>query len=183
MSWKTAISAWGLVTKLFSDACGAKEAELCVREDNPAIGVRGPDCGPERAGPYLFPDEFLKLVAYEGVSLNRRRIHTLAVYLYLRGGELAALEWADIHVDHGYVSVHRALNTDTGKIKSTKTGRVRKVPIEPSASPSLGGHAGGSGRRHRYGPCGRDARVLRLGCRVASPPPHGWRQSGRPLRR
>jgi integrase len=108
-----------------------------VREDNPADNVRGPDRGGDRSGPYLFPSEFLDLAACNGVDLHRRQIYTLAAYLYLRGGELAALEWCDVNLERGYVLVHRSTNSDTGETKTTKTKRTRKVPIEPALMPLL----------------------------------------------
>ena len=137
MSWKTAISAWGVCTKMFDDACRSKLAEFCVRVDNPAKSVRGPDRGADREGPYLYPVEFLKLASCEGVPLHWRQIYALAIYLHVRGGELAALDWASVNLDLGYVHVHQALNTDTGKIKSTKTGHNRRVAIEPTLLPML----------------------------------------------
>jgi integrase len=137
LAWKSAINVWGVCTKLFNDACRSKLPDLCVRDDNPALLVRGPDRGIDRAAPYLFPSEFLALASCQGVPLHWRQIYTLAVYLYIRGGELAALDWADVHLDLGYVHVHRALDTDTGRIKSTKTNRTRKVRIEPTLLPLL----------------------------------------------
>lgn len=47
-SSSTAGKVWGLVTKMFSDACESKVATLRVRTDNPAEGVRGPDRQPKR---------------------------------------------------------------------------------------------------------------------------------------
>jgi integrase len=137
LSWKTATNVWGLVTKLFSDACAAKEKELCVRDDNPCSGVRAPDRGGERAGAYLFPSEATRLLGCPGVPLHLRQIYALAIYLYVRGGELAALEWSDVNLERGYVLVHRSLNTGTGATKATKTKRTRKVPIEPALVPLL----------------------------------------------
>jgi hypothetical protein len=37
----------------------------------------------------------------------------------------------------GYVLVHRALDSDSGQIKSTKSKRARRVPIEPTLMPLL----------------------------------------------
>jgi integrase len=137
LAWKTAVNVWGALTKMFDDSCEAKESDLCVRQDDPTHNVRGPDRGGDRSAAYLFPDEFLQLVRCEGVPLRWRQIYTLATYLYLRGGELAALDWDAVNIDRGYVLIHQSLDSDTRTIKSTKSKRTRKVPIEPTLLPLL----------------------------------------------
>lgn len=71
------------------------------------------------------------------MPLRWRRLYALAVYLYLRPGELAALEWGDVDLAHGFVNVHQALDREAGEVKSTKTGVTRKVPIHPHLAPLL----------------------------------------------
>jgi integrase len=137
LSWTTAGKAWGLVTKLFSDACESKTAALRVRTDNPAAGVPGPDRGERKAKQWLHPSEVAALLACPDVPQRWRRLYALAIYLYLRPGELAALEWADVNAVQNYVSVHQALDIRTGKVKPTKTGDTRKVPIHPALAPLL----------------------------------------------
>ncbi len=135
---KTAVNVYGVVTKLFADACKSKLDELRVPEDNPTMDVAGPDRGIDREGPYLWPLEFLTLASDQGVPLHWRRIYALAIYLHVRAGELAALNWDDVHIDHGDVHIRQALNTDTGEIKTTKTNAgVRKVKIEHNLMPLL----------------------------------------------
>jgi integrase len=143
LHWNTARKVWGLVTKLFSDAQKGKVAALRVRDDNPARDVRGPDEGETTAKQWLHPDEASALLACEpsadapGVPLRWRRLYALAMYLYLRPGELAALEWKDVHLAKGYIHVHQALDLRSGLVKSTKTGVSRKVPIHASLAPLL----------------------------------------------
>jgi integrase len=137
LRWKTATNAWGVVTKMFSDACRSKVLDIRVRDDNPARDVQGPDRGVERSGPYLFPSEFVSLMQCPRVPARWRRIFMLATYLYLRGGELEALQWADVNLDQRYVLVHRSVDIATGEVKTTKTNDVRKVPIEPTLLPLL----------------------------------------------
>jgi hypothetical protein len=55
LHWNTAGKVWGLVTKLFDDACRGKVAALRVRDDNPARDVRGPDEGEPTAKQWLYP--------------------------------------------------------------------------------------------------------------------------------
>ncbi|MBK7582091.1 MAG: tyrosine-type recombinase/integrase [Myxococcales bacterium] len=83
------------------------------------------------------------------VPLRWRKLYALATYLYVRPGELAALEWADVHLDHGYVYVHQSLDLRTGETKSTKTKLTRKVPVPEALRPlleSMHRAAGGKGR-------------------------------------
>lgn len=137
IAWKTAIHSWGLVTKMFADASGAKRRDLRVRADNPAAGVHGPDRGARRAKVYLYPAEFAQLVAHPDVPLRWRRMFALTTYLYARAGEVNALTWADVDLERGVVHIHRSTSRRTGESKSTKTGGTRRVPIEPALMPLL----------------------------------------------
>jgi integrase len=135
--WKTAQNAWGLAKKAFDDACHCKTLALRVRSDNPAAGVRGPDRGERTAKQYLYPSEFLALVSCERVPVRWGRIFALASYLYVRAGELEALEWEDIDLKRGIVNVHRAVDRQRGGTKATKTDTPRRFPIEPALLPLL----------------------------------------------
>jgi integrase len=137
LHWNTARKIWGLVTKLFSDSVRSKIATLRVRKDNPARDVQGPDEGEPTAKQWLYPDEVSALLACPEVPVRWRRLYALATYLYLRPGELAALEWKDVELSSGYVHIHQALDQRTGKAKATKTGVTRKVPIPPALRPLL----------------------------------------------
>ena len=137
LAWKTAINVWGVATKLFADTCNSKIEALLVRQDDPSADVRGPDRGGERSAPYLFPAELEQLVSCELIPVRRRRLYVLATYLYVRGAELEVLEWEDVNLERAYVQVHRAVNTDTGRVGPTKSKQTRKVPIEPSLAPLL----------------------------------------------
>lgn len=133
---KTAKNVWGHVTKMFSDACKSKLPELRVREDNPCLLVEGPEPGHLKDEPFLTPAEFLALVASERTPVRWARIFALTIYLMVRRGELEALDCSDIHVEEGYVSVHRAVDRE-GERGATKTKVKRKVGIEPAIAPLL----------------------------------------------
>jgi integrase len=136
--WKTALNAWSTVRALFRDARGAKDVSLCVRDDNPCDGVAGPDLGTKKAKTYLWPSEFATFVSCASAPLRWRRMVALAVYTYARAGELAALEWTDIDLEHGTMHIHRSLDVKRGRgIKSTKSDVARRVPIEPELLPLL----------------------------------------------
>ena len=153
-SAKTAVNAWVVVRAMFRDARRAKDPALCVREDNPADDVAPPDMGSHKAKTYLWPSEFLALITCERVPLRWRRLFALATYTYARAGELAALEWSDVDLEHGTIHIHRSLDSRRGSAstkatKATKSDTARRVRIEPALAPllaSLHRMAGGTGR-------------------------------------
>jgi integrase len=135
--WKTAVNVWSIVRAMFRDARASKRVELCVRDDNPAEGIAGPDTGAKKAKVYLWPSEFLTLVSCVGVPMRWRRLFALAVYTYARAGELAALEWADVDLEHATIHIHRSTDRVRRRKKSTKTDAARRSPIEPALLPLL----------------------------------------------
>src|SRR5580658_3380063 len=137
LSWKTASNVWVLVSKMCKDMADAKRRELRVREDNPAARVHPPERGEARAKNYLYPSEFLRLIECSGVGVKFRALYAVAVYTYARGGELAALEWSDVDLEHGVIHITKSVDAETHKVKSTKTGTTRRVPIEPHLRPLL----------------------------------------------
>ncbi len=137
-SAKTAINAWGVARALFRDAQRAKDVKLCVREDNPAEGVAGPDAGAKKAKTYLWPSEFDTLVRCERVPRRWRRLFALAVYTYTRAGELTALRWDGVDLEHGTILIHVAEDRVRKRgVRATKTETARRIPIEPALMPLL----------------------------------------------
>jgi integrase len=137
LSWKTASNVWVLVAKMCKDMADAKRRELRVREDNPAARVHPPERGEARAKNYLYPSEFQRLIKCSAIGAKFRALYAVAVYTYARGGELAALEWSDVDLEHGVIHVTKSIDAETHKVKSTKTGATRRVPIEPQLRPLL----------------------------------------------
>ena len=137
LSAKSAMNLWGIVSKMFSDACASKDRTLCVRDDNPADGVRGPDRGPRKVKTFLYPSEIVALLACERVSLSFRRVVALATYLGLRSGELKTLRWEDLDLDRGIIQVHRGFDRMRKKDKATKGNAARKFTMEPAVLPLL----------------------------------------------
>ena len=132
LSWKSAQHVWSLVCGMFHDASAGKLRELRIRDDNPALGLEGPDRGVKKAKVYLYPAEFLTLVSCENkrVPLRWRRFYAVTTYLYARAGEVKALTWDDIDLDRGIVHIHESMNRLTGETKTTKTGVTRRIPLE-----------------------------------------------------
>ena len=137
LEWKTASNVWVLVSKMFKDAVRSKRRDLRCRTTNPADGVEGPERGVRKAKQYLFPSEFLQLVNCQDIELQFRQLYAVAVYLFARAGELAALTWADVDMDHRVVHISKAVDRATGRVKSTKSGDTRRIPIEPNLVPLL----------------------------------------------
>lgn len=52
-----------------------------------------------------------------------------------RIGELARLTWSDIDLKRGVIRVHSAWTADRQGTKSTKSGMVKKIQIEPNLLP------------------------------------------------
>lgn len=137
ISWKTAQNAWMLVTKMFKDATAAKQRDLRVRTDNPALGVAGPETGDRKSKVYLYPSEFRQLVSCAAIGVEFRTIYAAAVYTFARAGELEALTWGDVDLEHGVIHINKAIDRETGDVKTTKSGETRRIPIEAELAPLL----------------------------------------------
>ena len=137
LAWKTGVNVWGIATKLCADACSSKIDALRVRDDNPALGVTGPDRGARKAKQFLYPNEAARFFACKAVPLRWRRAVALAIYLYPRTGELRMLHAEDVDLEHCSVHIHRASDRETGDEKPTKTSHARRVAIEPALLPLL----------------------------------------------
>ncbi|HEY5376277.1 MAG TPA: hypothetical protein VIK01_21500 [Polyangiaceae bacterium] len=101
-----------------------------MRSDNPCVGIAPPDIDDAKELQWLYPDEFLQLLSCERVPLEARRLYALAVYLFVRAGELKALQWTEVDIERGIVPVRVSWHRETGEIKQTKTGKAS------AASPS-----------------------------------------------
>jgi len=167
-SWKTAQNVWSFVARAFKDACDSKTDAIVVLKSNPAEGVRGPDKGTKVSKQYLYPNELRMLLECEAVPLWRRRVYAMAVYTYMRAGELDVLDWSDVDLEHRIIRVHQSRDRSRPKSKvgSTKTDVDRRVTIEPSLLPMLLAMADES----------RRGRVLRM-------PPGGGSDGESPLLR
>jgi integrase len=170
-SAKTAINAWGTVRAIFRDAQRAKDVKLCVREDNPADGVAGPDAAAKKAKTYLWPSEFLTVAQSDRVPLRWRRLFALAIYMYGRAGEITALHWPDVDLDHGTIHIHRSIDrVRKRQAGATKTDTARRIPIEPELLPllrAMHAEAGGKGRVFNMPSVGILSRKLKVYLRRA----------------
>ena len=91
----------------------------------------------QREKQFLYPSELIQLVSYPGLPVRWRRAIALAVYLFPRHGELRALRWESVDLEHGSVHFHESFERRTREVKSTKGKRGRRVAIEPALMPLL----------------------------------------------
>jgi integrase len=139
LSWKTAANCWTLATSMCSDMVNAKRRELRTRKDNPCTDVRAPERGADKAKQFLYPSEFLQFIESEAVPRRWRRAVAAAIYTFTRDGELRCMRWqdGDVDLDHGILSITRAYNRRTGRIKPTKTGETRRFALDANILPLL----------------------------------------------
>lgn len=82
-----------------------------LRADNPVSIDSKPRRDSAKLFSFLYPSEFLRLVACERVPLPRRVHYALAVYTGLRKGSLHALLWSRVDFEHGTIT---SLESKTG---------------------------------------------------------------------
>lgn len=171
---KTAVNVWMTVCAMFRDARRAKEPDLCVRDDDPTDGIAGPDPGTDKAKTYLWPSEFEALVSSERVPVRWRRLFALAVYTYARAGELAALEWGDVDLEHGTIHIHRTLDETDRRAKGDEDKGRTAHPHRAGAHAAAPDHAHGvEGARVRL-PAAIDGRAV---VQAQGLPPSYWRHA------
>lgn len=78
-------------------------------------------------------------MSYRTSTSTRAIIRNLAVavFLYMRDGELRELRWEEVDLEHALVNVHHAYNRRTKQSNTTKTGNTRRVPIHENLLPLL----------------------------------------------
>ena len=137
-SWKTAQNVWVVLRGVFKSAHMSKDPAMVVRSDDPTHGVLPPDTGLRRERTYLYPSEFQQLIACSEVPVSWRRLYALAAYTMSRAGELRSLTWDAVDMDRGVIHFRQASDRNQrGKAKSTKSGKNRRIPIEPNLRPLL----------------------------------------------
>src|SRR5512133_82064 len=133
----TAVNIWTTATGMANEARSSKLNALQCREDDPSDGVKGPDRGEHAALQYLYPTEVQRFLACEAVPVHWRRLLAIAVYTYARAGELRALTWDAVDLEHGVIAITRAIDRTSGGVKATKSKHPRMVRIEPTLIPLL----------------------------------------------
>jgi integrase len=85
---------------------------------------------------FLTFDEAFRLIA--AASKEWRNAIAVALRTGLRQGELRALRWSDVDLEHGRIIVRRAVWRDV--ISTPKNGRQREVPLSQQAADALREH-------------------------------------------
>ena len=141
ISGKTAMNGWTVITSSFKEAMSSKRRDLRVREDNPCVGVQPPgsrDSRKVRRKTFLYPREASALLACAEIPRDWREVYAVALYTYLRPGELRVLTWGDVDLDAMHMSITKAWDYSDEKIKPPKTSAgIRNVPIDASLLPLL----------------------------------------------
>lgn len=123
ISWQTQKHALGRVKHIFQEA--VEEGLIKV---NPAAGIKMK----KRRGRVRF--EFLSIEQIAAVfalltDLRDRAVYALAIYVGMRQGEIAALDWRNVHLGNGpHAMVVASWDDDT-----TKTDQHRRATIIPIA--------------------------------------------------
>lgn len=140
---KTAMNAWSCLTSSFKAATSSKRRDLRALEGrpNPCLGVEPPgdrESRQIRRKTFLYPRESGELLSCEIVEIEWREVYAIALYTYLRPGELRVLTVGDVERPSRHVRVNKAWDYEEQRIKPPKTRNgVRRVPIEPALDPLL----------------------------------------------
>jgi integrase len=143
ISGKTAMNVWSCVTSSFKAATSSKRRELRVLhgKPNPCVGVEPPGDRDSRQGrrkTFVWPREALQLLSCEVIELEWREVYAVALYTYLRPGELRVLTVGDVDLVANLLRIDKAWDYEESKVKPPKTRNgVRAVPIEPALRPLL----------------------------------------------
>jgi integrase len=141
ISGKTATEVWSVLVSGFRQASSSKRRELRIfprGSRSPCEGIEPPDRGVARRKPFVYPSELLALLLCDDVPLEWRELHAIAAYTYVRPGELRVLQWKDVDVERCLMSVTKAWDYASKKVKAPKTRNgVRDVPLEPAIVPLL----------------------------------------------
>ncbi len=134
-------NTWSVFTSAIRASMQSKDRTLAVRASLPDIlaNVLPPDNGVTAERTFLYPSEFAMLVSCEKVPAEWRELYVLAAYTGLRPNELRALEWRDVDLRAGIISVVRAWDEGAGESReSTKSEAGRRIiPIFPPLHPLL----------------------------------------------
>lgn len=135
----TAANTWGIFTGALKAAYAARDRSLRVLASPLHFGMLPPKKGPSRQRPWLYPREWTRFAECGAVPIEWRQLCALALYTGLRPGELHALTWgSDVDLDARTISVSKAVDAATKRVKAPKTAAGQRViPIHPELVPLL----------------------------------------------
>lgn len=138
-----ALDVWHHLTGAVRTARRAKDRSLRVLHGrpDPCADVEPPgDPRSRRARrkTFVYPTEAVRLLGCADVPIRWRELYAIAIYTYLRPGELRELRWSDVDLDHRVIHVARGWHYARGEAKAPKTtAGIRDVPIEGPIVPLL----------------------------------------------
>jgi integrase len=124
-------------------AAFAAAADCNVIERNPVLKIKPPKAEHKRRRPRWTADEASRFLA--APTTQNHRLYAL-FYLWLgsgiRKGEIVALQWPDVRWEEQSVRVEQSLAEVRGeqKLKATKTGKERTVPVSEDVMNVLAAH-------------------------------------------
>lgn len=141
ISGKTAVNIWSTATQMCDDACEHDSELIRCRGDNPAERVRGPKKSKTQETRYLWPTDVMTFLRHREPPILWRVVVAVAIYTYLRDGELRVLECGDVDLEHAIIRVNKAwVRTRKGRpgyVGTPKGGKARDVMIEATLVPLL----------------------------------------------
>ncbi|MBX3203228.1 MAG: hypothetical protein KF894_34205, partial [Labilithrix sp.] len=119
---RSAIDVWCAFTNAIRVARKSKRRNLRALADrpNPAADIEPPgERGQRKARlkSFIFPTEFLRLVACKQVPREWRQLYAIAAYTYLRPGELMVLTWGDVDLELRTIRIVKAWHYDEERVK------------------------------------------------------------------
>lgn len=138
----TVLSTYSLMNRMFRAAVREELLSgtpcLLERGELPQLGEQEPDGRPEDAVFTL--RELEQLISDKRLPLDRRVGYAISLLGGLRQGELAALTWADYDSTLeplGRLYVSKSYTRRNKRVKSTKSGVTRWVPVHPALAALL----------------------------------------------
>ena len=138
LAGKSAMNVWTMMRTVFGESFASRDRSMRIRKDDPTTGHKAPLRTLSRQKTFLYPNEVATFLACEAVPLEWRELTAVAIYTYLRPGELRALLWRDVDLDAGMIHITKAYDETSCETRQPKTrAGMRDVPIEPALLPLL----------------------------------------------
>ena len=138
LAGKSAMNVWTTVRTVFGESVSSRDRAMRIRKDDPTVGHKPPHRTLSRQKTFIHPSEAAALLACEAVPLEWRELYAIAIYTYLRPGELRALTWRDVDADAGLIHISKAYDEASCETRQPKTrAGMREVPIEAALLPLL----------------------------------------------
>lgn len=134
---KIAMNVWSMLRTVFAESVSSRDRAMRIRKTDPTTGIKAPLRSMSRQKTFIYPNEAEALLS-SAAPREWGEVYAIALYTYLRPGELRALTWRDVDLGAGVIHVTKAYDEDKGESRRPKTTcAMRDVPIEPTLAPLL----------------------------------------------